>query len=193
MAKPRTANTPRRSIRCYFCGHHFDVSELTMSVPCPRCNKALKVEDVHVKTYIPVNDLQTCGKITVAKNGRVVAKVIRAGSGIDCEGTLEGAIEADDHMTLSERSTWKGKTLLTRSLVVADGAKLHGHVKVPWERPVPPPTATTPGRPKPVAVKATGSKVTTEIKPGALAAPPTQAADEVNRTPVSSADEPAMP
>jgi hypothetical protein len=193
MAKSRTANTPRRSIRCYFCGHHFDVSELTMSVPCPRCNKALKVEDVHVKTYIPVNDLQTCGKITVAKNGRVVAKVIRAGSGIDCEGTLEGAIEADDHMTLSERSTWKGKTLLTRSLVVADGAKLHGHVKVPWERPVPPPTATTPGRPKPVAVKATGSKVTTEIKPGALAASPTPAADEVDRTPVSSADEPAMP
>jgi phage FluMu protein Com len=101
MAKSRTANAPRRSIRCYFCGHHFEVSELTMSVPCPRCNKALKVEDVHVKTYVPVNDLQTCGRITVSKTGRVVAKVIRAASGIDCDGTLEGAVEADDHMVLS--------------------------------------------------------------------------------------------
>lgn len=150
---------------------------MTMSVPCPRCNKALKVEDVHVKTYVPVNDLQTCGKITVAKNGRVVARVIRAGEGIDCEGTLEGAIEADAGIVLTGRSTWKGKTLVTPSLVVQDGAKLHGHVKVPWHRPVPPPTATTP----PSSATARGTPATTEVKPMS------------EQTTGPSSDSPAMP
>ncbi len=178
MAKSRTTTTARRSIRCYLCGHVFDVSLMTMSVPCPRCNKALKVEDVHVKTYVPVNDLQTCGKITVAKNGRVVARVIRAGEGIDCEGTLEGAIEADSGIVLSGRSTWKGKTLVSPSLVVQDGAKLHGHIKVPWHRPIPAPTSTTPqtnvSPPK-------QPSVATEIKPMPAEAP------------VENADSPSMP
>lgn len=170
MAKSKATSTPRRSIRCYLCGHVFDVSSMTMSVPCPHCNKALKVEDVHVKTYVPVNDLQTCGKITVAKNGRVVARMIRAGEGIDCEGTLEGAIEADDHMMLTAKSTWKGKTLVTRSLVVEDGAKLHGHIKVPWERAMPQPAAS-----------AKSATSTAEIKP-------------INdQTTVHSVDSPAMP
>lgn len=178
---------------------------MTMSVPCPRCNKALKVEDVHVKTYVPVNDLQTCGKITVAKNGRVVAKVIRAGAGIDCDGTLEGAIEADDHMVLNDHSTWKGKTLLTRSLVIQDGAKLHGHVKVPWERPVPPPTATTPLRNKPApgsaakvaAAAATSVASATEVKPRSnTTAASTEDSGETPHDSASaspSVQEPAMP
>src|SRR5688572_27365872 len=98
MAKSKAPT--RRDIRCYFCGHTFEVSQRTMSVPCPGCNKALKVEDILVKTYLPVNDLQTCGKITVAKNGRVVAKIIRSGDGIECEGALEGAIETDGSLSL---------------------------------------------------------------------------------------------
>src|SRR5262245_15896903 len=102
------SSTAKREIRCYFCGHRFGVSARTMSVPCPHCNKALKVEDITVKSYLPVNDLQTCGRITIAKNGRVVAKVIRSGDGIDCEGTLEGAIETDGPISLTDKASWKG-------------------------------------------------------------------------------------
>lgn len=124
----------RRQIRCYLCGHRFEVSARTMSVPCPKCNKALKVEDVVVKSYLPVNDLQTCGKIMVSKSGRVVAKLIRSGEGIECEGTLEGAIETDGDILLGPKATWKGTTLCSRSLEVAEGAKLLGIVRVPWSR-----------------------------------------------------------
>lgn len=127
----------KRDIRCYFCGHTFQVSQKTMSVPCPHCNKALKVEDIAVKTYLPVNDLQTCGKISIAKNGRVVAKLIRAGDGIECEGTLEGAIETDGQVLLGPKASWKGKTLHGTKLEIAEGAKLVGHVKVPYVRPEP--------------------------------------------------------
>ena len=135
MAKaPATA---RRDIRCYLCGHRFEVSTRTMSVPCPKCNRALKVEDVVVKSYLPVNDLQTCGKITVTKSGRVVAKVIRSGDGIECEGALEGAIETDGTMLFGPKASWKGGLLCSRKLEIADGAKLIGAIKVPWTRPEP--------------------------------------------------------
>lgn len=137
MAKSAPATTVRRPIRCYFCGNRFEVSTRTMSVPCPKCNKALKVEDITVKSYLPVNDLQTCGRITIAKNGRVVAKVIRAGDGIDCEGTLEGALETDGPIVLGDKASWKGKSLMCRSIAIAEGAKLVGYMKIPWQRPEP--------------------------------------------------------
>jgi len=106
-----------------------------MSVPCPHCHKALKVEDITVKNYLPVNDLQTCGRITITKTGRVVAKIIRSGDGIECEGALEAVIETDGEMLLGAKASWKGASLRSKSLNIADGAKLLGVVKVPWIRP----------------------------------------------------------
>ena len=137
MAKSTATSVAKREIRCYFCGHRFGVSTRTMSVPCPHCNKALKVEDITVKSYLPVNDLQTCGRITIAKNGRVVAKVIRSGDGIDCEGTLEGALETDGPITLGDKASWKGKSLMCKSIAIAEGAKLVGYMKIPWQRAEP--------------------------------------------------------
>lgn len=103
-----------------------------MSTACPKCNRAIKIEDVKVKSYLPVNDLQTCGKIIIAKNGRVVAKRIQAGDGIVCDGVLEGAVETEGDVKLGVKATWKGRQLLARSLHIADGAKLMGMVTVPW-------------------------------------------------------------
>lgn len=142
----------KRDIRCYYCGHTFQVSTKTMSVPCPHCNKALKVEDIAVKTYLPVNDLQTCGKITIAKNGRVVAKLIRAGDGIECDGTLEGAIETDGQIHLGPKASWKGKSLFSTKLEIAEGAKLVGHVKVPYVRPEPATKKTIAATPVPASI-----------------------------------------
>ncbi len=135
MAKAKTP--ARREVRCYLCGHRFEVSARAMSLPCPKCHKALKVEDVLVKSYMPVTDLQTCGKITIAKNGRVVAKLIRSGEGIECEGVLEGTIETDGDVVLGPKASWKGKVLCSRSLAIAEGAKLDGIVRSPWIRPEP--------------------------------------------------------
>ncbi len=124
----------RQPIRCYLCGERFEVSGRTMSTTCTACHKAIKVEDVQVKSYLPVNVLQTCGQILVTKRGRVAAKRIQSGRGIICEGTLEGSIETDGKLELGAKSSWKGKELQCRALTVADGATLNGHVQVPWER-----------------------------------------------------------
>jgi hypothetical protein len=95
----------------------------------------LKIENVEVKSYVPVNDLQTCGSIHVAKTGRVVARIIQSGEGINCEGTLEGMVHTDGPMALGAKATWKGAELCTKSLHIEDGAKILGHLIVPWTRP----------------------------------------------------------
>jgi hypothetical protein len=121
-------------IRCYLCGHGFEVSPRTLSVPCPACHRAIKVEDVIVKSYLPVNDLQTCGRITITPKGRVAARRIQCGDGIVCEGAMEGAVQTDGGVELGPRASWKGPELQGRSLTIADGATLHGQITVPWMR-----------------------------------------------------------
>lgn len=133
MAKARGKGL-KRTVRCYLCGHVFEVSTQTLSTACPGCFSAIKVEDVVVKSYLPVNDLQTCGKITITKRGRVAARRIQCGDGIVCEGTMEGIIETDGEVELGPKSSWRGKTLQSRGLHIADGAKIDGVLVVPWER-----------------------------------------------------------
>ncbi|NNF43841.1 MAG: polymer-forming cytoskeletal protein [Phycisphaerales bacterium] len=132
--KSRGKPLPRRAIRCYLCGHCFEVSEKTMSTTCAKCHKAIKVEDVQVKSYLPVNDLQTCGHIRITKRGRVAARNIQSGKGISCEGSLEGSIETDGNVELGPKASWKGTVLHSRTLKISDGASLHGRVQVPWKR-----------------------------------------------------------
>ena len=135
--------TTKRSVRCYLCGRGFDVSSRAMSTTCPGCHKAIKIEDLVVKSYIPVVDLQTCGRIRITKRGRVAAQRIQCGDGIVCEGAMEGSIETDGEVHMGPKAYWKGKTLQSRALKIAAGAKLIGVVSVPWARLEPKTTATT--------------------------------------------------
>ena len=126
-----------RDIRCYLCGYRLTVSMRAMSTSCPGCRKAIKIEDVVVKTYIPVIDLQTCGRIRITKRGRVAARRIQSGEGITCDGVMEGAVETDGDVHLGPKASWKGSTLLSRSIKIDAGAKMVGVVTVPWHRPEP--------------------------------------------------------
>ncbi|MCH8342704.1 MAG: polymer-forming cytoskeletal protein [Planctomycetes bacterium] len=135
-----------------------------MSTACPGCNKAIMVEDVVVKSYTPVFDLRTCGKIRITKRGRVAAKRIQSGDGIVCEGVMEGNVETDGKVKMGPKASWKGESLQSRSLAIADGAKLLGVVTVPWHRPEPkkptrPPTATPKTRPMIVSTPTTKPKL----------------------------------
>lgn len=127
----------KRTVYCYLCGHGIEVSPRAMSTTCPGCHKAIKIEDVIVKSYVPVVDLQTCGMIRITKRGRVAAKRIQCGGGIVCEGAMEGCIETEGAVELGPKAFWKGKSLQSRALHIAAGAKLVGTVTVPWNRPTP--------------------------------------------------------
>jgi cytoskeletal protein CcmA (bactofilin family) len=130
----KTAKGARRTIRCYLCGHVLDVSTRALSINCPGCHRAIKIEDVVVKSYLPVNDLQTCGRITITSRGRVAAKRIQSGDGIVCEGTMEGTVETEGEVTLGPKASWRGRALQCRLLSIADGAKVDGNLVVPWTR-----------------------------------------------------------
>jgi len=132
MAKAKKA--VKRMIRCYLCGRRFEVSSRTMSTTCPACHKAIKVEDVRVKTYLGLIDLKTCGRISITRRGRVAAKIIQSGDGIDCEGAMEGSVETDGSVQLGPKAAWKGPTLQSRTLAVEEGATLLGRITVPWVR-----------------------------------------------------------
>jgi len=119
-----------REIRCYLCGHPFEVSAKALSTTCPGCHKAIKVEDMVVKSYVPVNDLQTCGKIRVTRRGRVAARSVQTGAGLLLEGTVEGSVVSDGSIKLGPKSNWKGKALKGRTLLVSEGAVLDGFVQV---------------------------------------------------------------
>ena len=124
----------KRKIRCYLCGRAFEVSPKTMSTTCPGCNRAIKIEDVLVKSYVPVIELQTCGRIKITKRGRVAARQIQSGAGIECEGSIDANVETEGKMKLGPKAVWRGRTLQSRSLAIADGARLQGDIIVPWSR-----------------------------------------------------------
>ncbi len=162
---------PTRAIRCYLCGYRFAVSLRAMSTTCSGCNKAIKIEDMVVKTYVPVVDLQTCGRIKITKRGRIAARRIQCGDGITCDGTIEAAIETDGDVSFGPKSSWKGKTLQSRSIKIAAGATLLGVVKVPWHRPEPTEKKKTVSAKKTAAKKATEKKTTAKKKTARTKAP----------------------
>lgn len=127
----RSRSAARRQVRCYLCGHRLDVSAKTLSTTCPKCHKAIKVEDVVVKNYLPVNDVLTCGLITVTKRGRIAAKRVQSGDGVVCEGAIEGKVETPGPVQLGAKASWKGDALISGTLAVTEGATLNGRVTVP--------------------------------------------------------------
>lgn len=130
MAKPPG---PPRSIHCYYCGRSISVSGRTTSTVCPACNKTVVVEDIVVKSYLGVRNVETCGRLIVTRKGRVVAQQrIVAHEGIELEGKLE-CKEAlvTGPVVLGPKAEWRGD-LAALSLSVAEGATIRrGYFAVP--------------------------------------------------------------
>jgi cytoskeletal protein CcmA (bactofilin family) len=142
-----------------------------MSTTCPGCHKAIKIEDLVIKSYIPVVDLQTCGSIRIAKRGRVAAQRIQCGDDIVCEGAMEGSIETDGVVHMGPKAFWRGKTLQSRALKIAAGAKLMGVVTVPWARlePKTPAQEDTAAAPKTVTTTKAAAATASSAKKRAAA------------------------
>ena len=113
-----------RTVQCYHCAHRFEVSSSAESSSCPGCNKPVMVGDMTVKTLKPVQKVQTCGKIIVAKRGRIIADLIVAVEGIEVEGVIDAKkVISGGPVTLAKKAEWRGD-LMAPSLQIADGAKV---------------------------------------------------------------------
>ena len=120
-------------VYCYFCGRRIEVGPRTMSTSCPGCHKSVLLEDIVVKGYKGVTNLETCGKLIVSRRGHAVAKNrIVAHSGIEVKGRVQcGHALTAGRVTLFGKAEWRGD-LRAPSLVVEQGAVIiSGWFKVP--------------------------------------------------------------
>jgi len=104
MAKQNTL----RAIQCYHCRSAFEVSARAMTVSCPACHKKLLVEDVVIKDAQSVTKLQTCGRILIEKNGRVMAQLVEAHQGIEVQGVIEAKVLSGRPVIIGAKAQWKG-------------------------------------------------------------------------------------
>lgn len=122
-----------RQVFCYHCDHPLMVGAMAMSTNCPGCNKPIILEDIVVKSYKAVFNVETCGKLIVKKGGRVVAqKRIVAHAGIESDGVIQCKTAiTGSHVRLGKKSEWRGD-LRTPTLIVEPGAKIQtSHFSVP--------------------------------------------------------------
>jgi cytoskeletal protein CcmA (bactofilin family) len=102
-----------------------------MSTSCPKCYKALIIEDIVIKTAHAVRKVQTCGKVLVEAKGRLIAATIEAAQGVEVLGVLEGNVTSGGPVRIGERAQWKGD-LRAPSLRVDLGAKIaRGYFVIP--------------------------------------------------------------
>jgi hypothetical protein len=116
-------NASPRPLQCYHCRHRFEVSRQTMSASCPKCSRALVLEDLVIKTAYSVRRIQTCGRVVVQKKGRVVAQMIEAHGGVEVEGFLEANVHSGGPVRIGSKAQWKGD-LAAPSLEVELGGQI---------------------------------------------------------------------
>ncbi len=106
---------------------------MTRSTVCPGCNRRLIVEDIVIRSYTAVVNIETCGRLIIRRGGHAVAqKRVVALAGIEMDGKLQcrQAITAR-HARIGPNAEWKGD-LQAGSLDVKPGAVIHGgHFDVP--------------------------------------------------------------
>ena len=114
-----------RTIQCYHCRHRFGVGTKTMTTSCPACSKALMVDDLIIKSVEAVRKLQTCGRLVVRKNGRVIAGYVEAHQGVDVEGVMEANVLSGGPVRIRAKAQWKGNCNAP-SVAIEDGCRIAG-------------------------------------------------------------------
>jgi cytoskeletal protein CcmA (bactofilin family) len=130
MAKAKPPSTPR-TVQCYHCRHPFEVSWQTLTTSCPKCSKAISVEDVVIKVAHSVRKLQTCGKVVVQKKGRLQAQMIEAHGGVEVEGYLEGNVLSGGPVKIRAKAQWKGDCAAPSLEVELGGTISRGYFVIP--------------------------------------------------------------
>ena len=116
--------TGPHTVQCYHCRHRFEVGGRAQSTSCPKCYKPLFVADITVDSLKAVTEVRTCGAITITRKGRIIAKLVEAHAGIDCDGAIDAkAVVCGATGRLSPRRGGKGD-LKSRALVIEPGARI---------------------------------------------------------------------
>ena len=122
VKKPPLPKT--REVVCTHCERSIEIPSAAMSVNCRHCNRRVIIEDLKIKAYHSVVRLATAGKVEVAKNAQVIAKV-RVDELI-VNGTIKGNVTALSRIEVGKKGAIYGD-VVSRTISVQPGAKLCGH------------------------------------------------------------------
>lgn len=116
-----------KQVACTHCNGICKVSRKAMSIFCPHCRKRLILEDYHIKSYMSVRELVTCGDVTVEKKGHVRA-TIRARN-LTVRGKVHGDVTAHGLVKIGKTGLFIGE-LQAPSLHIDGGAVLDGFIRI---------------------------------------------------------------
>lgn len=122
-----------RLVQCYHCRHRFEVGGRAQSTSCPKCNKALIVSDIEVKSGVrgPMREDRTCGRIIVHKRARLISEYLEAHGGVECHGIIDAKkVVSGKAVLLTDKCQFKG-ALHAPSVDMKPGARVLGQFAVP--------------------------------------------------------------
>jgi cytoskeletal protein CcmA (bactofilin family) len=119
-------NKPKfRKVKCLHCHKPFPVPEAATILTCPNCSKRVRVDNVVVSRPTFTARLETCGKLVIMAKGKLVANVVQAALGIECQGEMDARAVAASHVLLDNGARWKGD-LRTAAIKIMPGATVVG-------------------------------------------------------------------
>jgi len=115
-----------RVIHCPSCAHRFEASRKAQSLTCPRCTQPLQFKDLKVSRNVE-GRLDTMGHIHIVNSSRMAGEV--ACGELTNSGRFDGEALVHGRIQLDPKSHTTG-TLTAKSLVVEEGATLHGRARI---------------------------------------------------------------
>jgi len=128
MAARDPSGDETQVIRCIYCQMPQNISRRALSITCKFCNKSLKIEALTVKNYFARRAVETCGPLTVERNGEIVGDRIICGSLI-VRGKIKSEILCHGQMLVSPEAQIRGDVTAS-SLAVGEGALLQGRYRI---------------------------------------------------------------
>jgi len=119
------------TIVCLYCVKPQEVSRRAKSVTCRYCYKALRIEDLPIKTYEARRAIEVVGVVTIEKKGHVVADRIVC-NGLIVRGKAKGHVTSRGPVLIGPDAELKGD-VTAPTLAVGAGAILEGtyHIQPP--------------------------------------------------------------
>jgi hypothetical protein len=120
-----SADAPRAC--CVHCGHPLFVPPKAQHVRCPKCSSDLPARDIELTGDVADEQILTAGKITVAPDARVHARLVACS--VDIAGMVLGTVLASHTCRLRPTAKLAGN-LLCRRLAMDSGAQVEGSVEL---------------------------------------------------------------
>src|SRR5271168_561441 len=97
----------RLHIDCIYCNQTQSVSRRAIIVTCKHCNKRITIESMTIERYQARRSIETCGSLTVEKDGNVFSDRILCGSLI-VRGRVRGNIISHGPVLIGPEAQVKG-------------------------------------------------------------------------------------